>query len=351
MSWRDRDYNRGSSSFNDFFANPAALLALSVPFGTWFGARVRLHFWLLLGILFIFINALQNRISLSLAIVMAGLMIVSLLIHEFGHRLAATAVGGRHDEFMLWPAGGMIPPEAPSRPLPTFIAHAGGIAANLVVAGATYGALHILHHVPFIDWAHPWRLLLGGIAPLEPGISLLYAALHVFVAFNISLVATNLFLVIYWFDGAYLLQAILSPWLGLFKAISVTCIVGMIESAGLFILAILGPDFMGMVVAALMFSSSYAKRQALRANGPEELQNVIADSATYEGRAPRRKLRKNWFKTARRRVNQEQAEQARIDAILDKVHDHGLHSLTWWEKRALKKATERQRQRDMAERF
>ena len=43
----------------------------------------------------------------------------------------------------------------------------------------------------------------------------------------------------------------------------------------------------------------------------------------------------------------EQAEQARIDAILDKVSAHGMQSLTWWEKRTLRKATERQRHRDL----
>jgi len=40
-----------------------------------------------------------------------------------------------------------------------------------------------------------------------------------------------------------------------------------------------------------------------------------------------------------------------IDAILAKVKQKGLHSLSWWEKRALKKATERQRQRDLASRI
>jgi len=39
----------------------------------------------------------------------------------------------------------------------------------------------------------------------------------------------------------------------------------------------------------------------------------------------------------------EEQEQARIDAILAKVSAHGMHSLTWSEKRALRRATERRR--------
>jgi hypothetical protein len=39
----------------------------------------------------------------------------------------------------------------------------------------------------------------------------------------------------------------------------------------------------------------------------------------------------------RRRVEQ------KIDAILAKVSAHGMHSLTWWEKRTLKKGSQRLR--------
>ena len=43
---------------------------------------------------------------------------------------------------------------------------------------------------------------------------------------------------------------------------------------------------------------------------------------------------------------QEASEQREIDAILAKVSAKGMQSLTFWEKRALHKATEHQRQRD-----
>ena len=41
-----------------------------------------------------------------------------------------------------------------------------------------------------------------------------------------------------------------------------------------------------------------------------------------------------------------QKEAAEVDRILAKVHDRGIGSLSWWEKRTLKKATERQKERD-----
>ena len=50
---------------------------------------------------------------------------------------------------------------------------------------------------------------------------------------------------------------------------------------------------------------------------------------------------------AAKRERAEQDEQVRIDAILTKVSAKGMHTLTWLEKRTLKRATEHQRQRDV----
>ena len=56
-----------------------------------------------------------------------------------------------------------------------------------------------------------------------------------------------------------------------------------------------------------------------------------------------------WAQRRKRRVaDGERAEQETIDRILAKVHEKGMNSLSWNEKRALKRATERQRQSDMA---
>jgi hypothetical protein len=61
-----------------------------------------------------------------------------------------------------------------------------------------------------------------------------------------------------------------------------------------------------------------------------------------------------WHKLNRRAKNYrirrereiEQNEQEAIDRILQKVSEHGMHSLTGGERRTLKRATERQRRRD-----
>lgn len=52
------------------------------------------------------------------------------------------------------------------------------------------------------------------------------------------------------------------------------------------------------------------------------------------------------FSREQREIAAERAETESIDAILAKVHAKGMNSLTWLEKRTLKKATEHQRERD-----
>jgi hypothetical protein len=72
-------------------------------------------------------------------------------------------------------------------------------------------------------------------------------------------------------------------------------------------------------------------------------------SAAYDTGMPKRKRTSKWAaKRAAKRIAAERDEKAHIDAILAKVSAKGMNSLTWLEKRALKKATEHQRRHEMA---
>ena len=61
------------------------------------------------------------------------------------------------------------------------------------------------------------------------------------------------------------------------------------------------------------------------------------------------RMRRQWEKRqVQRAADSERVEQETIDRILQKVHEKGMNSLSWSEKRALKQATERQRQTESA---
>jgi stage IV sporulation protein FB len=343
----NRDYNRGGGG-EDYLSNPASILGFSVPFGTWLGARVRLHFWLLLSLGFAVASVARGASDALIAIYIV-LLFISLMLHDFGHRLAAQSVGGRHDEFMLWPAGGLNFPEVPPGAWPRFAGYGTGVAVNLVVVLAAQAGLYATRGmlVP-LPW-NPLTALSSSEFPATAGLdsrSFLPVLLYCAILINWGLVLINL-LPYYWFDGGYLLDAILTPFLGTFRAVNVACIIGMVLAVPMCAIALVQQQFIGLIVWALLFSSSYSRRRQLHAEGAGALDAAIAASAQDGGRPSKRNWqRAGWAQAAAKRAAKVRKEQRRIDAILEKVGAKGMHSLSWWEKRTLQKATERQRREE-----
>ncbi len=161
------------------------------------------------------------------------------------------------------------------------------------------------------------------------GHDLLSVALVSFAAINSALVLGN-FLPYYWFDGGYLLQSILWPFLDGAAALHVTCIVGMILAVPMFALALVhqerhGPDLLGVSVHEFL-----QRRKTME--GPE------APVAAATGWRSRR-----WAKSSTRALAKRRREERKIDDILAKVSAKGMHSLTWWEKRTLRSGSKKMR--------
>ena len=118
-----------------------------------------------------------------------------------------------------------------------------------------------------------------------------------------------------------------------------------------------------LFIAVNCFMNCLQYRQLLRTEGPwafQEEDSIDYSASIYGGggssststRAKRQSRYSKWqAERAQRRAETEAAaaasEQAQIDQILAKVSAQGMHSLTSGEKRALQKATERQRQREL----
>ena len=336
VGWQDRDYYRGGGG-EDYLSNPAAILSYSVPFGTWFGVRVRLHFWLLLTIAFAVAQQLRSPLNCSIGI---GLLVLALLVHDFAHRAAAIWLGGRHDEFMLWPVGGLIFPSLPSGPGAMFIGYAAPIAVHAVIAtacifGSGFGWSGVtLNPLAGLNW---------GVAGV-PFLTLRWL-LYIFGLTNWMLILANL-LPYYWFDGGCILQSILRPFADGFQSINITCWVGMILAVPMTVLSLMGGSFLGLIMWVLLFSSSYTRRRQLQAQGADELSDAIAFSASQGARTGARSRR--WFKpdvakSAAKRNAKLRREAQQLDQILAKVSKGGMQSLNWWEKRTLRKASEEKR--------
>lgn len=340
MGWEDRHYYRDPSS-----STGSRLLWLingSVPLGTWFGISVRVHasMILLVGLTLIFPTWLGGPVN---AVIFGSVLFAIILLHEFGHCFASRWVGGDPREIVLSPLGGLAFADAPRRPWATFITVVGGPAVNVLICALT-GAALVLMGYPLL----PWNLL-NLHTSLIPANELAFTALWFVFTISWALLLFNL-LPIFPLDGGQMLQSLLWVRYGYYRATVFACITGMIGAVVLAMLGLAKGELLLVLIALSGFLTCFQLRHQLKAAGPWGFEDEDNDySASFEP-APKvhRKHLSRWaIRRARKILAQEHAEQERIDIILAKVSARGMHSLTWRERRALRQATERQRQADL----
>jgi Zn-dependent protease len=277
-----------------------------------------------------------------------------ILLHEFGHCFAARWTGGSADEVLLTPLGGLAMTMARRRPWPMFVTVAGGPLVNVILCVLCgIGIYLIWGFFPFGPWQ--W----GAIRDPDPGWLQLSNYLFLIYAISYALLIFNL-LPVFPMDGGQMLQAILWKPLGYYKSMLITVNIGLVGSILMAMVAIagLGGGLAGgllLFIAINCFITCLQFRQQLRAEGPwafQEEDGPDYGSSLYGSATVTRTKRQSRFSKwsaarARKRAQEEASEQVKIDHILEKVSRHGMQSLTWLEKRALHKATERQRKRDL----
>ncbi len=341
MGWQDRDYNQSDYQRRGM-TNPLwNILFGSLPLGRWFGIRVRVHASLiiLLAAQLAFAET-AGGMGIAYAAAASVTLFTVVLLHEFGHCFAARLVGGRAEDVLLWPLGGLAFTETAHRPWPRFVTVLGGPLVNVVLCLLSGAALWWLSHFHFSMWQNPLSPF-GAKLDLATRVllhtSTLALCLWWFYVTNLSLLLFNL-LPIFPLDGGAMLQTILWPKFGYYRSMNFACLTGMFGAIlmGLFGLVVL--QWMLVFLGLAGFLYCFQTRAQLRAAGYDafaEDDNEIDYSASLRPEAPvRRRIKRRWFRSVAKKAAREQAEQAKIDAILAKVHDQGLHSLTWWEKRA-----------------
>src|SRR5688572_7199412 len=355
MGWEDRPYyrDRGPS-----YSNPLMwLLYGSVPLFTVFGIRVRAHASLIvyLGLILLFgmgVGRPVDRLIFSLAI------FVIVLLHEFGHCFAARWMGGTADEIIMHPLGGLAMAAPPRRPWPTFVTVAGGPLVNVLICLVTGTLLWTVFGLTLwnpgseASWKSAWE----GVT-LEK-----YRQWQSWGhwVFWIHLASWSIFvfnmLPCFPLDGGQMLQTILWPRFGYYKSMLFAATTGIVGGVVAIAVGIAFLGFMWVILGLLGLLNCINLRRMLLAEGPWAFQdedspyaaslgaNVYTESARTKSKRPSNRA----IKRARQREEQERLEQEKVDQILAKVSAQGMHSLSWWEKRALKRATEKQRKREVA---
>lgn len=177
----------------------------SFPLFRFKGIQVSLHWsWLLVAVYQI--NRHRGRYdSIGWAIAEYVSLFLIVLLHEFGHALATRQVGGKSENILLWPFGGIAFINAPPRPG----AFLWAIAAGPLVNVALVPVLWLLNHYMPVE-ANP---NLAGYVEMMQWI-------------NIALLIFNL-LPIYPMDGGQILQSLLWFKLGYAKALLIATGVGL----------------------------------------------------------------------------------------------------------------------------
>jgi stage IV sporulation protein FB len=355
MAWEDRPHYHDRSG-----ASPNPLMWLvsgSAPMFQVFGLRIRAHASLIVFILAVILFDWDRAFPIQVRALSMAMLMCVVVVHELGHSFVARRLGGEADEVLLWPLGGLIPAEPPHRAMASLLTAAAGPATNLVLCAACGAAFYFLTPTNEMRLAIPHaEHVLAPLNPFHapaPDFHLQWSdpAFYFWWLFYVSyhVLLLNL-LPILPLDGGHIIHALLWSVAGNFRAMLVTTTVGMAGAVagGLAALA-----FQSWFVAALMvfcFYESYRRRLVLRENGTEDWRDSFDFGASLfsppEQPKRRRKVSRYAIRRARKIALGEKAARDRIDAILAKVSKRGIASLTWGERRVLRKTTEQQRRRE-----
>lgn len=329
------------------------LLMFALPLGRFGGARVRL------SVLFLPVFPLLFfRLGLTVSLVTLCTLVVSVLIHEIGHLMAARRSGSTLDELHLWPLGGLSLPELAEEPAARVWTLLGGIVANLLVCLACLARFSSEASFPWTV-LNPFRFPVAEMTADNWGEQTLQIVFFV----NYMLVLINLFPVWPLDVGQLLHQAWASTvdeeeLLRLQVVLSLVC-------AGLAIYVGASIDhsmtvFLGVVFLLLTLATVFRFHAGEEANesflgydfsqGYTSLERSVAEADATSDDPPAADTEPTpsyWQRWRQRREQrqqrreQEQLQQAerRLDSLLAKVHEQGMNSLTEQERQELQRAS------------
>src|ERR687893_2543403 len=227
----------------------------SFKIGRYSGIDVRVHWTFFLLLAFFTFLGYQASGS-AVGALTSGVTIVALflcvLLHEFGHSLAAQRLGIGIHSITLLPLGGISNfeslPEKPADEVKTTIA---GPLVNVVLApiffgvGLLFGAVPRVPADPFMD--------IGSVGQFFFYLGYLNVVLAVF----------NL-LPAFPLDGGRILRGLLATRLGALRATEIASRVGQLFAFAFFLIGLLGGNFLLALVAVFIFFGATGEAQMVR---------------------------------------------------------------------------------------
>jgi len=282
------------------------------------GIDVRVHWLLIIYMIVKVLSSYEDGRHPPLIWVLAVPVIIFsiVLLHEYGHCIAARYVGGRADNIILWPLGGLAVCSCPNTPKAEFITSFGGPSVNIIM------------------------IILGNLIrflyPPDTG-SIFYWLLAFIIDINMTLLLFNL-IPCYPLDGGRIFRALLWPVVGFRKAGIYTIWLAIVISGGLLMYGLIKSDFSIAFIAILVFFQAWQEKKA----GSCGYSGCIAVPERDSHTIP---LLKKWQSNLKQKqiikeMETEREIKGRIDRILDKINDVGVENLTEEERQFLNGASD-----------
>jgi Zn-dependent protease len=186
-----------------------------------------------------------SSVAWNVAEYLALFLIVTL--HEFGHALACRQVGGKANQIVLWPLGGVAFVDPPPRPGATLWSIAAGPLVNVALFPLLFGA-SILSRL--LGWAE-------ALPNLHVLLQTLWGVDLVLLVFNM--------LPVYPLDGGQILRSLLWFVLGRARSLMVAASIGFVGVAGFVVLALWRQSIWYGAVAAFMLMNCVGGLRQARA--------------------------------------------------------------------------------------
>lgn len=334
------------------------VLSWNVSLGCWADVQVRLHVAFLVlaaAVLHLCTGAAGNR-DAGPALLGLSVLFVSVVAHELGHCMAVWRCGGRVDQVVLGPWGGLTY-LCPSRERQAeLIVAAAGPVMNLALSAAAVVALAAMRQ-PVAELFHPFALpdFGGGFSFAQT------LALTAWI--NGLIVLVNL-IPAYPLDGARALRAILRPVYGFRTAVVVTWRSGLVSAAALMVAAwFLRHEFdkaslACTILGIFLYFSSWEEAERLHDGGTameeagyeQRYDDADEDDDDNRTRRPTVGPLRRWIAERReqrlaRQLEIEREEESRVDAVLVRLHTLGADALSAEDHALLKRVSARYRQR------
>ncbi len=357
--------------------------AWSFPLGRLFGVTIRIHWLFPFVALAVILHAAFGKhpggtpfppgLWIDATILML-LLFLSVLWHEYAHCFSARALGGEATEVLLWPLGGLANVDLPHRPRAHFLCAFAGPASNLLLCAVCLVALLFLAEKMVVPPLNPLGVWPAREYPNDEakifvklstysGETLYHDPLFspaVWVArfFWVNWVGAlfNLVLIGFPMDAGRMLQATLWPHVGYRHATLAAVYCGFVVAAIIGLYAVVNGSVLSLCLALFIVDACRRQWMMLESGGEEGIfgydfsQGYTSLERGNVDALPR--VRVSWWrrwtqrraaKRLLREMEQREAEERRLDELLDKVHRQGRASLTAEEERFMKRVSDRYR--------